>query len=783
MRNILNIYSIGAVNKALLFFGLFFLLAQPLLAQRMIDYSASVSLNENANSQLKSTSKKASSANVATKTYSSNTQNKTGDKPYLPVNVKAKLNENLQGVVSWDEPAPIVFRYDDGTIKYPLGYNNTDNSILGSVFFENTMIEKARWFTSSDEVHDSVDLVILGLDANNKPDLTNVIYWAAHKNSPDSWTEVVFEEEIAAPKGYFIGLHTEGNISMGSDTGTDPEWPFVYGVHYGIGNYTADVASWKLLEDMDLNYNLSIRTEGYTLTDSKSSKSVLSYNVYRLDSETDTKTSIATNVQEMTYTDADLLNQDMGYYYYGVTAVYPDEVESNYTFSNEVSKGMHVKFTVSVTSNTKENLEGAYVKLTKQGGDSVYVYSMKSDNEGKCVFPEVYKGTYNLYAAMDGHAYSTVENIVIDAEGSTSITLDTYLWAPDAYDAIVSSDTAIFSWNKVYKEFFDDFESYEDFVISFPPWVSINVDGGPVMAMYDVFYENAGEPQAGIIYNRSETLPRAGKEAYSGEKTLVIFNAWALDTDKWNISPKVLIKNDYKLSFQVSAGSPTWSEEVFQIFVSTGDAEIEDMVALTPIITLPADYAEWDLFTFDLSEYAEQDVYIGIHCTSYDQFFLCFDDFYVGPANNTDVSSSNMTYNVYLDNMETPVAAQIEDTTYMFTGLAGGTHTLGVQAIQDDGLSAIITKEIVIEGNAISESQSSQISVYPNPAKDLVNISSNQEIERITVYSLLGKLVYDSMISESGKLQLNTANYEPGMYMIKVKSANNINTEFISITK
>lgn len=774
-------YKGRIVKNVLLSLAMLFLLAQPLLAQNISNDNARAVINESANSVLNTACKKVSNNGVEINANSTVSNGKSGDKPYLPTNVQAELNESLQGVVTWDIPSSMVFRYDDGTIQYPLGYNSTDNSILGSVFFENTMIEKATWYTTSSVSHDSVDLVILGLDENNMPDLDNVIYWETHANFPDSWTEVEFEEDIAAPNGYFIGLHTDGNISMGSDTGEDPEWPFVYGVHYGIGDYTGDATSWKLLEDMDLNYNLLIRTEGYTLADSKSSKSVLSYNLYRIDTLTDTKSSIATNVQELTYTDVDLLNQDAGYYYYAVTAVYPDEVESDYSYSNEVSTGMHVEFTVNVNSDSDKSLEGAYVRLTNQNGDMNYFYSMQTSEGGMCIFPKVFKGTYNLDVALDGHLASKTEGVVIDGEGSVSITLSEELWKPDLNDAVVSNDTAILSWNKVYKEFFDDFEGHDDFVISFPPWVSINADGGRVMAMYDVFYDNAGDPQAGIIYNPKETLPRVGKDAYSGDKYLAIFNAWALDTDKWNISPKVLAKSGYEITIQAAAGSITWSEEEFQICVSTEGPSIEDMVPLSPVVTLPADYSAWDLYTFDLSEYAEQDVYIGIHCTSYDQFFLLLDDFYVGPANNTDVASSSITYNIYLDDMENPIATQIEDTSYLFTGCESR-HVLGVQAIQDAGVSEIVTQ--VIGGNDISESQSSnQLSIYPNPAKDRVNIVSDQEIERITVYSVLGRLVYESMNSQNRTVQLNTTDYEPGIYMIKVKSAQNSSTEFISIIK
>ena len=61
-----------------------------------------------------------------------------------------------------------------------------------------------------------------------------------------------------------------------------------------------------------------------------------------------------------------------------------------------------------------------------------------------------------------------------------------------------------------------------------------------------------------------------------------------------------------------------------------------------------------------------------------------------------------------------------------------------------------------------------EISIYPNPAKDVVNISfsNNAECRLIDIYSIDGRLM-KSQNDNSNKI--NIANLTPGLYLIKVR--------------
>ncbi len=62
-----------------------------------------------------------------------------------------------------------------------------------------------------------------------------------------------------------------------------------------------------------------------------------------------------------------------------------------------------------------------------------------------------------------------------------------------------------------------------------------------------------------------------------------------------------------------------------------------------------------------------------------------------------------------------------------------------------------------------------QISVYPNPASDFVNISSSSTISRITVIDMLGNTVVTE-IPNAGLAKINTSGFSKGVYILKVDS-------------
>ncbi|MFO8067029.1 MAG: T9SS type A sorting domain-containing protein [Bacteroidales bacterium] len=70
------------------------------------------------------------------------------------------------------------------------------------------------------------------------------------------------------------------------------------------------------------------------------------------------------------------------------------------------------------------------------------------------------------------------------------------------------------------------------------------------------------------------------------------------------------------------------------------------------------------------------------------------------------------------------------------------------------------------------ENINKEISIYPNPAKSVVNIDMpNSQKAELTVYNIIGIVVYKDKIS-SGNKQINVSSWEKGVYILNVKYSN-----------
>ncbi len=72
--------------------------------------------------------------------------------------------------------------------------------------------------------------------------------------------------------------------------------------------------------------------------------------------------------------------------------------------------------------------------------------------------------------------------------------------------------------------------------------------------------------------------------------------------------------------------------------------------------------------------------------------------------------------------------------------------------------------------NAVSEATTSVVSLYPNPAREQVNVMLEGEAE-ISVYDITGRIL-STMSHEAGEAQLNVSELENGVYFINVRYAN-----------
>ena len=136
-----------------------------------------------------------------------------------------------------------------------------------------------------------------------------------------------------------------------------------------------------------------------------------------------------------------------------------------------------------------------------------------------------------------------------------------------------------------------------------------------------------------------------------------------------------------------------------------------------------------------------------------------------------------MENNVIIDLKNISIAFD-EDPAGHFYDNTAGTGFLGI--ISDQAFGNIHLRpnfgksgEVGIKGNTIP---ASQLNLYPNPAKETLNIElSGQEIEKITVYNSAGATVFSSATKSVGSnYKLNTAQFNSGVYFISVQTKTGI---------
>ncbi|MEA3451715.1 MAG: T9SS type A sorting domain-containing protein [Bacteroidota bacterium] len=78
------------------------------------------------------------------------------------------------------------------------------------------------------------------------------------------------------------------------------------------------------------------------------------------------------------------------------------------------------------------------------------------------------------------------------------------------------------------------------------------------------------------------------------------------------------------------------------------------------------------------------------------------------------------------------------------------------------------------ETNIIQNLQNTQISIFPNPTNGIINIETQEEINKITVLDVTGK-----MILETTNTKIDLTNKKKGIYILKIQTINGIFTETI----
>ena len=81
----------------------------------------------------------------------------------------------------------------------------------------------------------------------------------------------------------------------------------------------------------------------------------------------------------------------------------------------------------------------------------------------------------------------------------------------------------------------------------------------------------------------------------------------------------------------------------------------------------------------------------------------------------------------------------------------------------------------------VPENEGTKVALYPNPAKDAVNIVAEDGLQRIMVCNLLGQQIESVILNGDNRFTLNTSNYASGVYVVNVVTKCGVATERLSV--
>ncbi|RYY72065.1 MAG: T9SS type A sorting domain-containing protein [Chitinophagaceae bacterium] len=124
-----------------------------------------------------------------------------------------------------------------------------------------------------------------------------------------------------------------------------------------------------------------------------------------------------------------------------------------------------------------------------------------------------------------------------------------------------------------------------------------------------------------------------------------------------------------------------------------------------------------------------------------------------------------------------------EEYIVNFSSYTGTDNRIGIRMNSVDTYSPIGLDNIIWEMDpelSNGEFDNSKFTLYPNPVKNVLNLSYNQNISGVSVFNILGQKVYENTFN-SNSAQVDMAGFATGSYIVKVISENQ--TKVIKVIK
>jgi len=122
-------------------------------------------------------------------------------------------------------------------------------------------------------------------------------------------------------------------------------------------------------------------------------------------------------------------------------------------------------------------------------------------------------------------------------------------------------------------------------------------------------------------------------------------------------------------------------------------------------------------------------------------------------------------------------------TSIVLTGLVAGTrYSINVAALDAEGNKSRNSPPLVVESLSIEDEQAgSEISIYPVPARQVLNIAAQDPIQTIEVFDLSGRKMLQHAAANSRRTELDISALKQGLYLLRIKQKERIQSWKIQI--
>lgn len=451
-----------------------------------------------------------------------------------------------------------------------------------------------------------------------------------------------------------------------------------------------------------------------------------------------------------TTTDYNYTVKDIAYgdHIIGVQAKYVNAVSDVVTVPVSLSADDYVKATVTLKTNNGVSPEGMTVNLSAiSAGDNTSAYSTEANADGVAAFGFLPKGVYTISIQPKDFNLWTMVNDFQTPQNVNAFLFETLVkpfnLTADPEEQADGTFNVLARWNQDLG-FSDGFESYADFATgTFGNWKTLDLNeptafsypislNGKIITFPGCSTTDQPRSVAPMVFNPAATTPSMSEDiavkAPEGEKLVIFQGPQAATADKWLISPSIEVRDDYEWSF-LAKSYPTYPETIELLVSEEGSDDPEEFKVID---TVSPSYEEWTQYTIPVGEYAGKNVRFAIHCISRDGFIALVDDFKVGRQGGENVASVGKVkdYTVKIDG--TTVDSTPENS-YQLTGLAAGSHKLGILARYESGFSEMAELPFNLTSGISGVAGDGKANVRAVSVAILIDAAAGSEVKVMTV--------------------------------------------------